>query len=214
MAQTRKIRFAFLAGLVLGLAAYHGALFLGGFTPISDAVLDEQQVRIDALTHENQELTDDLFQPRMSGAFEFNLSDAPYGGEVDALSQIVAARRTAQSESKFLMVTFGANWCIDCRTLHHRLTNEPVASYAGDLFHFAYIDVGKLNQNRDAAESLGVSLTRGIPVAVFFGPDGEIIGTTNEGQLEPARYYSSKQILKFIRDIAEHQRILPPDSVD
>jgi hypothetical protein len=27
----------------------------------------------------------------------------------------------------------------------------------------------------------------GIPVAVFFDPEGVVIGTTNEGQLEPAR---------------------------
>jgi hypothetical protein len=75
------------------------------------------------------------------------------------------------------------------------------------------VDVGKFNQNRDVAESLGVSLIRGIPVAVFFGPEGEVIGTTNEGQLEPARRYSSKQILKFVRDVAERDRILAPDSV-
>jgi len=57
-------------------------------------------------------------------------------------------------------------------------------------------------------------LSRGIPVAIFFDPAGEVIGTTNDGQLEPARYYSSKQILKFVRDIVEHSRVLAPDSVD
>jgi hypothetical protein len=57
-------------------------------------------------------------------------------------------------------------------------------------------------------------LSRGIPVAIFFDPEGEVIGTTNEGQLEPSRHYSSKQILKFVRDIAEHSRVSAPDSVD
>ena len=64
------------------------------------------------------------------------------------------------------------------------------------------------------AEALGISLTRGIPVAIFFDPEGAVIGTTNDGQLEPARHYSSKQILKFVRDIAERSRILAPDSVE
>jgi hypothetical protein len=63
------------------------------------------------------------------------------------------------------------------------------------------------------AEELGVDLSRGIPVAIFFGPDGKLIGTTNDGQLEPARRYSSKQILRFMRDIAERSRITVPDSV-
>ena len=58
-----------------------------------------------------------------------------------------------------------------------------------------------------------MSLTRGIPFAIFFDLQGQLIGTTNEGQLEPARRYSSKQILKFVRDIAERSRILAPDAV-
>ena len=82
-----------------------------------------------------------------------------------------------------------------------------------DLFHFVHVDVGKFNQNREVADALGVDLGRGIPVAIFFGPDGQLIGTTNEGQLEPARHYSSKQILLFVRDIVERSRIVAPDSV-
>ncbi|MGB5337104.1 MAG: thioredoxin family protein, partial [Woeseiaceae bacterium] len=135
-------------------------------------------------------------------------------GAADAASDVKTARAEAITEDKFLMVTFGANWCLDCRTLHHHLNSEPVAGYTRDLFRFVNVDVGKFNQNRGLAESLGVSLSRGIPVAVFFDRDGELIGTTNDGQLETARFYSSQQILKFVRNIAERNRILAPDSVD
>ena len=65
----------------------------------------------------------------------------------------------------------------------------------------------------DLATDLGVDLQRGIPVAIVFGPDGNVIGTTNAGQLEPARFYTSKQILKFVRDIVEKSLIAAPDSV-
>ena len=75
------------------------------------------------------------------------------------------------------------------------------------------VDVGKFNQNADLAKELGVTLFRGIPVAIFFDPEGQVIGTTNEGQLEPARRYTSKQILRFVRDIAERSQITTPDSV-
>ncbi len=204
--------FAFLAGLILGLAAYHGAMTVSGQTTIDRELLDEQQARLEALQAENLELTDELFQPR--GSIVFSQDELPYDGNADAASVVSAARMEARADRKFLMVTFGANWCLDCRTLHHHLNSEPVVGYARDLFRFINVDVGKFNQNRDVAESLGVSLSRGIPVAVFFGPEGQVIGTTNEGQLEPARHYSSKQILKFVRDIAERDRILSPDSVE
>jgi len=203
-----------LVGLILGLAGYHGALILGGLTPVRHELLNEQQARLDLLQEENLELTEELFQPRSQGGIAFNQDDPPYDARADAASMVSNTRMTARAESKFLMVTFGANWCMDCRTLHHHLNNEPVASYTRDRFLFVNVDVGKFNQNRDVAESLGVSLSRGIPVAVFFDPEGELIGTTNDGQLEPARHYSSKQILKFIRDVAERDRILPPDSID
>jgi thioredoxin 1 len=114
---------------------------------------------------------------------------------------------------KFLMITFGANWCMDCRTLHHRLKSEDVKEYTRDRFVFVNVDVGKFNQNAELAKELGVTLSKGIPVAIFFNPEGEVVGTTNEGQLEPARRYTSKQILRFIRDIAERSQITTPDSV-
>ncbi len=53
----------------------------------------------------------------------------------------------------------------------------------------------------------------GFPVAIFFGPDGQLIGATNEAELEPARRYSSRQILMFLEDIAERSLIASPDFV-
>lgn len=198
----------------MGLVLYHGALNLGGQTSVSRAVFDEQQARLEQLQKENLELTEELFRPRSEQGIVFSQDALPYDDEADAASDVSAARSQAQAEGKFLMVTFGANWCLDCRTLDHHLSNEPVAGYTRDLFRFVNVDVGKFNQNRDVAQSLGVSLSRGIPVAVFFDTEGNVIGTTNEGQLEPARHYTSRQILKFVRDIAERNRILAPDSVD
>ena len=93
------------------------------------------------------------------------------------------------------------------------LETDEVREYTDELFDFVFVDVGKLNQNRQAAERLGLDLNRGIPVAVFYAPDGALIGATNEGQLESARYYSSKQILKFVRDVAERSRIAAPDAI-
>ena len=214
MRQPRRGLVIFFAGQILGLAIYHGILVFGDKTPVSRSLLEEQQARIDELLQENAELTHELFRPRSQDGIVLSGEDMPYDATADAAALIQDAREQARSESKFLMVTFGANWCLDCRTLHHHLTTEPVASYTADLFQFVNIDVGKLNQNRDVAASLGVSLTRGIPVAIIFDRDGSLLGSTNDGELEPARYYTSQQILKFVRDIAERQRVIAPDSVE
>jgi len=135
-----------------------------------------------------------------------------FNAETDAAHNVAAARKRAKEEGKFLMVIFGANWCIDCRTLERRLKSSEVAEYTADRFEFAHVDVGKFNNNLDVASEYGINLRRGIPVALAFAPDGAVIGATNDGELDPARYYSSQQILRFVRNIAEHSRIVAPDS--
>ena len=135
-----------------------------------------------------------------------------FNTEADAAADVAAARQRAKEEGKFLMVIFGANWCIDCRTLERRLKSSEVAEYTTDRFDFAHVDVGKFNNNLDVASEYGINLQRGIPVALAFAPDGTVIGVTNDGELDPARFYSSQQILRFVRNIAEHSKIIAPDS--
>lgn len=204
---------SFAAGLVVATVLWAAAFWLGGYSLTSRQDLAEQQARLLALEEENRELSEDLFTRGALGEAQFSDEEPPYDGTDDASEIIAAARMRAQQEGKFLMVTFGANWCLDCRTLHRRLQSSDVADYTRDLFHFVNVNVGKFNQNREVASGLGVDLRRGIPVAIFFDPQGRSIGTTNDGQLEPARRYSSKQILKFVRDVAERSLIAAPDSV-
>ena len=143
----------------------------------------------------------------------FDATNLPYDEAADARKVIAEAREKAVEQGKFLMITFGANWCVDCRTLYRNLKSDDVSQYTDGVFHFVNIDVGKFNNNLDLAVDLGVDLARGIPVAVVFDPAGDKIGTTKDGQLEAARFYTSKQILKFVRTIVERELITAPDSV-
>lgn len=215
MSTFHKYRAAltFVGGIVVCVVTSFALLRFSGFTLVSQDSIDEQLQLITELEEENYELTDDLF--RFQGPdVVFDASDLPYQPDPDAPTTVATARQQALDDGKFLMVTFGANWCLDCRTLHHHLKSPEVAAFTGDIFDFVNVDVGKFNINRELASNLGVDLRRGIPVAIFFGPGGKVIGTTNEGQLEPARFYTSKQILKFVRDIVEKSLIAAPDSVE
>ena len=207
-----RARVTFVGGIVAGVVISLAALQLGGYSLIDQQELDEQLQRIADLQKENHELTDDLFS-HQGWDVVFDAADLPYKDDVDASAAVAAAKQQAVDNDKFLMITFGANWCLDCRTLHGHLSSPEVREYTQDTFDFVNVNVGKFNTNVDLASDLGVDLRRGIPVAIFFGPEGRLIGTTNEGQLEPARFYTSRQILKFVRDIAEKSLIAAPDSV-
>lgn len=202
----------FVGGIVVGVVIGVAALRLSGFALISQQELVRQSRLIADLQEENHELTDDLFAYQGPNV-AFDASDLPYKDVADASAAVALARQQALQDEMFLMVTFGANWCLDCRTLYKHLRSPEVQAFTLETFDFVNVDVGKFNTNVELATDLGVDLRRGIPVAIFFGPDGQVIGTTNEGQLEPARFYTSRQILKFVRDIVEKSLIAAPDSV-
>ena len=128
----------------------------------------------------------------------------------DARAVFASGLSSAISTNNYLMVVFGADWCPDCRKLYENLASEEVASYMDDHMNFVTIDVGRKDLNIDLAMELGVTVSNGIPVAVFFSPDGDLIGTTNQGELEPSRYFSSSQILRFVRKVVEYQEVTRP----
>lgn len=198
---------------VCGLLTYHIALQLSGRVIVDRTRMDLLEQQVQRLQDENNQLFEELLSPKLNYNTPAEPGSLPYDGKTDARAAVRNARERARQEGKILMVVFGANWCPDCRNLHRQLKSDVVRSYTADRFLFLNVDVGKLNQNRDLAQELGVSLSLGIPVAIFFDATGRVIGTTNNGELEPSRYYTSPQILKFVRDVAERSRILAPDAV-
>lgn len=200
-------------GILVGALLYHAILLGSGTVLVDQQTIASQRKLVAALKEDNRRLTDDLFGARRPTGATPRDSNLPYNEEADARAEVAAAREMAVQDAKFLMITFGANWCIDCRTLYRSLGSEVVAAYTKDRFLFANVDVGEFNRNLDVAAELGVSLEVGIPVAIFFDQLGEVIGTTSGGELEPARLYTSNQILKFIRDIAERELILAPNAI-
>jgi thioredoxin 1 len=130
-----------------------------------------------------------------------------YNPNASARSVFEVALDGATAEGRYLMVIFGAEWCPDCRNLHDNLHSPEVAAYMEDHMDYVTVDVGRKDRNLDLASELGVTVGNGIPVAVFFNPDGTQLGTTNDGQLEPSRHFTSRQILKFVSRVVEHRQI-------
>lgn len=201
---------ALLIALVGGAVLYHVFLSVAGYVVAPKSDLDDQQQEVAQLEAENDELWEDL----LSLSSSLNEDYLPYDETADARADVLSARTIARSDHEYLMVTFGANWCLDCRTLYKHLQSPDVVAYTQGLFSFVHVNVGKFNRNNDLAAELGATLEKGIPVAIFFDRDGQVIGTTNEGQLEPARRYSSKQILAFLKGVAERSLILDPGDSD
>ena len=133
-----------------------------------------------------------------------------YPPPANAASDLQRARERASRADKLLMVVFGGNWCADCRALHDRLHESPVREYVEAHFEVVNVNIGEMNANLGSARELGVSLKKGVPAAAFFAPDGKPVGITNQGELEPARQYDARQVLAFLRRVAEQHLIEKP----
>jgi thioredoxin-related protein len=134
----------------------------------------------------------------------------PYPPPAAAAADLQGARERARRSGKLLMVVFGGNWCPDCRALHARLHESPVREYVEQRFEIVNVNIGEMDANLGIAKDLGVNLKKGVPAAAFFAPDGKPAGATNQGELEPARQYDARQILAFLRRVAEQRVIEKP----
>jgi thioredoxin 1 len=134
----------------------------------------------------------------------------PYPPPANAAADLKLARERAVKSGRMLMVVFGGNWCPDCRSLHAKLHESPVREYVEQRFEIVNVNIGEMNANLAIAADLGVNLNKGVPAAGFFTAGGKPVGMTNQGELEPARQYDARQILEFLRRVAERRLIEKP----
>jgi thiol:disulfide interchange protein len=134
----------------------------------------------------------------------------PYRSDVDARTAIEQGQARAAASGKMLMVTFGANWCPDCLTLHKNLSAAETHAYVDKHFEIVQIDVGDAKKSARVQKDLGIAVNV-IPLAVFYSSSGELIGDTFAGELKPSRHFSSRQIRDFLREVVDYHRIVSPD---
>jgi thiol:disulfide interchange protein len=133
----------------------------------------------------------------------------PYSA-LDARTAIEQGQQRALASGKLLMVAFGANWCPDCLTLHRNLLDADTHAYLAKHFELVTVDVGDAKKTAAVQRDLGIDVTV-IPLAVFYWPDGQLIGDTHLGELKPSRHFSSHDIRDFLREVVDYRRIVSPD---
>jgi len=148
--------------------------------------------------------------PSLLPASQRSYVQPPYRSDLDARTALAEGQARAAASGKMLMVTFGANWCPDCVTLHQNLNDPETRAYAEKHFEIIELDVGSAKKNAAVQHDLGISVTA-IPLAVFFSPTGELVGDTFAGELKPSRHFSSREIRDFLREVVDYHRIVSPD---
>jgi thiol:disulfide interchange protein len=149
-------------------------------------------------------------EPSLLPVEQRSLGQPPYRSYLDARTAIEEGKARAADSGKVLMVTFGANWCLDCLTLHRNLLAPETRAYIDKHFEIVEIDVGDSKKNAAVQRALGLKINA-IPLAMFYSPSGELIGDTFDGELRPSRHFSSREIRDFLREVVDYHRIVSPE---
>ncbi len=149
-------------------------------------------------------------EPSLLPAEQRSFAQPPYRAYQDARAAIEEGKARAAASGKVLMVAFGANWCLDCLTLHRNLLASETRTYIDKHFEIVEIDVGDSKKNAAVQHALGLKINT-IPLALFYTPSGELIGDTFDGELKPSRHFTSREIRDFLREVVDHRRIVSPD---
>lgn len=124
---------------------------------------------------------------------------APFSDDLDVKREYAKVLTKAKSESKNILIEFGANWCLDCHALSDILSREPVKSYIRDHYVLLPVDVGKFDRNLDFSKQFGDPIQNGIPALVVLSSDGMFLVGTNNGEFANARGLKDFVVLEFLK---------------
>lgn len=127
-------------------------------------------------------------------------SPRPYDEKVDPRADIAASLADNPARKRILL-TFGANWCSDSRSLEARYRSPVLAPLLAREFRVVHIDVGMSHRNLDVVEQYGNPIDEGIPSVVLLDADGRTL-FVNHGALSSAERMSDSAVKRFFEGLA------------
>jgi len=130
--------------------------------------------------------------------------EAIFDESADGSAQITAALARARKENRRVLVEWGANWCVWCRTLHNLCRNdEGIRKELLYEYEVVLLDVGRLDKHADLLKRYGVDLTRtGIPFLTLLDSAGMVLANQETGSLEledkAAKAHDPKKVLELL----------------
>ena len=127
----------------------------------------------------------------------------PYDEAADAHVALAQATQRARSHNKHLMLIFGANWCKDCRVLDDAMQDPMIEALLQERYELVKIDVGNWDKHLDINQQWGDPIRGGIPALVIGSVEGQVLYTTEGGDLATARESSFEDFYLYFAHLAE-----------
>jgi thioredoxin 1 len=132
-------------------------------------------------------------------AFAQLLDTSIYPENADAKKEIGEALVKAKAEHKRLLLVFGADWCYDCHVLDYRFHQAGIEPVVDTNFIVIHVDIGRGEKNVDVAQKYKIPLDRGVPSIAVVSSSGEVLYSTQHGEISPTRRLPASDILAFLQ---------------
>lgn len=127
----------------------------------------------------------------------------PYDESADAVAQVADGFAQAKAEDKLMLISFGANWCPDCRAFDTAIHEPGLAESIAQQYVVVKVDVGNWDKNIELIQRFGNPIAGGIPSIVVADADKHTLYATEGGQLASARSMSAEQFSGFFKEMAK-----------
>lgn len=126
-----------------------------------------------------------------------NKESLPYDAERKPKSDINQAI-SALGKRQLVLLTFGANWCKDCRVFDKALCADPLKSLVKNKAEVVKVDIGQWDHNQDIVKQFGNPTEKGIPAIVIIDKHQNILTAARGGELAKARSMSQADIEAYL----------------
>ncbi len=97
------------------------------------------------------------------------------GVEVKWLDDLASGLATAGKDKKFVLLDFGAEWCVQCKELEHKTFNDPRVIGKLQSMIAIKVDCTKANDAK-VKTTLATYGVTGLPTVILLNPEGEELG--------------------------------------
>ena len=123
-----------------------------------------------------------------------------YNPNANAIAELNAAVKQANSEGKHVMIQLGGNWCKWCRMFYKwSHENKTIDSLLAADYVVLHSNYSKENRNPELMKRLDFPQRFGFPVFVIVDGKGNRLHTQNTGYLEEGQGYSEKKVEEFLK---------------
>jgi thiol:disulfide interchange protein len=139
-----------------------------------------------------------------SGRTDDYLRAPIYDETADGSKQIADALAHSKKEGKFVLLQFGANWCVWCHVLFHLFeTDKAVHREIESDYVLVLIDVNK-GHNDQIVKKYGNPIQFGLPVLVMLDSSGKRLTTQPVSEFgDNGGGYSHEKVLAFLEKWAK-----------